>query len=314
MTTDDRWQEQAEADADVRARLQAYADAALAPDPAATALARATIVAEARRRGPAAGPRSAAGLPEPAPAAGLAGPARVAGPPPVAGPRFSGRRPSFRLALGPGLLAAALLVLLVGVGGVLASAPGGPLYPLRLWTEELRLPTEPAARVGAQLARLDERLGEAEEAAESGNGDAVAAALEAYRSEVEDTVGAAAGDATMRAEVASRLGIHRAVLAALAGRLPARATEAILANLARTEAKILEALGATPPPGVPGGPADTARPEKSPPGKPEATPSGRPTAPEATPTSKPGKTPPGKPEETPKPGKSPPGKSASPTP
>ena len=290
MTTDDRWQGQTEADADLRARLESYAETALAPDATATARARAAVMAEARRR------------------TADAAPADAAQPSVTPRPALMSRRPRFRLALGPGLLAAALLVVLVGVGGVLASTAGGPLYGLRLWAEELTLPAEPAARVGAQLARLDERLGEAEEGAESGNGGAVSAALEAYRSGVESALAAAGNDPGRRAEVAGRLEAHRAVLAALAGRLPEQATEAILANLARTEAKILEALGATPRPGEPGGPAATGAPHKTPPGKPEATPTGRPAEPAATPapTPKPDKTPPGKPDETPKPGRTPP--------
>jgi Domain of unknown function (DUF5667) len=286
MTTDDRLQEHGEADADVRARLEAYASAALAPDPAATVRARAAILAEARRR---------------------AASASTVG----SGPGFARRRPSFRAALGPGLLAAALLVLLVGAGGVVASAPGGPLYGVRLWAEQMTLPAQPAARVDAQLNRLDERLGEAEVAAEAGNGDAVAAALEAYRSEMEDAVDAAATDPGTKAEVAARLETHRAVLAALAARLPERAAEAIIANLVRTESKILEALGATPPQSGPGASPDPGR---TPPGRPEATPSDRPRAPEATPTPKPGRTPPGRPEETEKPGRTPPGRPATPAP
>ena len=285
MTTDDRRHEQPELDAELRARMDAYAAARLAPDPATTARARAAVLAEARRR--AAGAASA-----PVP-----------------------RRPRFRLALGPGLLAAAVLVVLLGVGGVLAMAPGGPLYPVRLWAEGLALPAEPAARAEAMLARLDHRLAEAEQAGTSGNGAGAAAALEAYRGEAGDALAAAGSDPGRRAALTARLETHRVVLATLAGRLPERAAEAILANLARTEARILEILGATPRPGEPGAPAQTPAPHKTPPGKPEATPAAQPTPEAATPTPKPGKTPPGKPDETPDPVKTPPGKQeASPTP
>lgn len=289
MTTDDQLHEHGEPGTDLRARLDSYASAALTPDPAATARARAAVMVEARRR-----------------AASAAG----------AGPRpgLLRRRPRFRPALGPGLLAAAALVLLVGVGGVVASAPGGPLYGVRLWAEQLTLPAQPAARVDAQLNRLDERLGEAETAAEAGNNDAVAAALDAYRAEMDDAVAAAATDPGKRAEVANRLEQHRAVLAALAARLPERAAEAIIANLVRTEARILEALGATPPPAGPGASGSSPKPDRSPPGKPEATPSDRPGHPEAGPTPKPGRTPPGKAEETPRPSRTPPGKPATPAP
>lgn len=278
MTTDDRRHDQPGEDADLRARLDAFASARLAPDPAATARARAVAMREARRR-----------------AALLAG---------APGPR----RSRYRLALGPGLLAAALLLVLVGVGGVLASGPGGPLYALRLWAEALTLPAEPAARVDAMLGRLDERLAEAEVAGTAGNGPAAAAALEAYRAEADEAVATAGDDPDRRLAIAARLERHRTVLATLAGRLPEHAAEAILANLARTEAKILDILGATPRPGEPGAPAQTPAPHKTPPGKPEATPASGSTPSAATPTPRPGRTPPGKPDETPQPGKTPPGK------
>ena len=285
MTSTDRRHEPPEPDADLRARLDAYAAEHLAPDPAATASTRAAVMAAARQR-------AAGAVPSSAP-----------------------RQPRFRPALGPGLFAAAALVVVVGVGAALATVPGGPLYPVRLWVEELALPAEPAARVEAELARLDDRLDEAEDAAVSGNDGAVAAALEAYRGEVEDTLAAAGDDPDHRAAIASRLERHREVLGALAGRLPERAAEAILANLGRTQARILEILAATPRPGEPGGPAQTPGPDKTPPGKPEATPPGQPTTPAATPTPKPEKTPPAKPDRTPKPEKTPPAKpDASPTP
>ncbi len=282
MNTDDHRHAELEQDVDVRARLDAYAEARLAPDQATTARMRTTVLAEARRRG-------AGAVGEPVP-----------------------RRPRFRLALGPGLLAAAVLVVLVGVGGVLASGPGGPLYDLRIWAERMTLPAEPTARVAAMLAQLDERMAEVETAGTAGDAAAADAALEAYRDEAGDALATAGGDPTRRAALTARLERHRAVLAALAGRLPERAAEAILRNLARTEARILEILAATPPPGEPGKPAHTPAPHKTPPGKPEATPAAQPTPEAATPSPKPEKTPPGKPDATPAPEKTPPGKPVTP--
>jgi hypothetical protein len=123
--------------------------------------------------------------------------------------RWGGRRPAL-------VLVAAGLLLVMGIGTVAASAPGGVLYGLRLASEELLLPESPGDRARAQVDRLDTRLAEASDAATRGDIDAAAAALRAYaKIATEASAGAGIDGATaasltlkVRAqlEVISRLG------------------------------------------------------------------------------------------------------------
>ncbi len=97
--------------------------------------------------------------------------------------RVRGGRP-FRQALAAGLAAAAILV---GGGAVASagSAPGRPLFAVRLAVEQALLPADPPSdRLTAQLAVLDRRLSEAAEAAPDSG--AVADATRAYRATLAD--------------------------------------------------------------------------------------------------------------------------------
>jgi len=249
--------------------LDAYADDRLRPDPEAAGRARARVTAGARR-------------------------------PVVAGARpalavVSRPRAAFRVLRVPAVAAAALLVvgLLVAGAAVAGSGPGGPLYGVRLWVEELALPSDPTARAEAELARLETRLAEAGDAASAGNGEAVTAALEAYRREAAAALEAAGTDPTRQEHLALELGRHVAVLRALVGKVPGRASEAIQDAVERSEQKIEEILSGPPKtPGAPGKPEATPKP--TPPGKPEVVP-GKPEAtpkPSSAATPKPTKSPP----------------------
>src|SRR5664280_186927 len=289
MDRQDEWDD----DGELGARLEAYAESHLEPDPAATARARAAVMAEANR---------------------VLGAGRTA-----------------REAAGPGLLrrlfqrpalaaTAAVLGLAVLAGGaVAASGPGGPLYSARLWVETLTLPSDTTARAAAELDRLQARLDEATAAAASGNGDAVTAALDAYRQTLADAAALAAGDPTREQHLIAELGKHLAVLEALAAGVPANAAAAIQAAVLRTEGNI-DAItqlpgqpGENPTPGNPngtpplGGPDATQKPGNPSPGNPNATPTlGNPNPGQPGPTTKPGNpngTPdPGRPNGTPAPG------------
>ena len=293
MTMDER--DRGNEDAALRARLDAFAEERLRPDPAAMARIRASVVAEFRARAAAVDDARAAGRPRRGWFAGLVG------------------RPA--LLAGTGILAVAL-----AAGGVVASGPGGPLYPVRLWIGSVTLPSDPAARAEAELGHLQERLDEARTAVDAGNGDAVSAALEAYRQVAADALAAAGNDPDRATRLAIQLGRHQAVLEALVAALPEQASEAVRASLERTEAKIAELLRATGTPGQPAAPGASPAPAATPPASPGKTPPGKPTpAAEATP--KPEHTPPAKPtpavEATPKPEHTPPGRpdtSPSPTP
>ena len=88
--------------------------------------------------------------------------------------RRGGRR---RAAL---VLVTAGVLLVMSLGTVAASAPGGPLYDVRVAAEGLLLPQAPADRAAAQVARLQARVVEATDAAERGDSTGVSAALRAY--------------------------------------------------------------------------------------------------------------------------------------
>jgi DNA polymerase-3 subunit gamma/tau len=268
-------------DGELRPQLDAYADARLRPDPEASARVRSRVMAEARlvleaRRDVGEAPRR-----------------RL--------PFVMPRRPRLRFSLLAG--AWLLVALMVAGGAVAASGPGGPLYAARLWAEDLTLPADADARARAQADHLEERLAEAERAARDGNGAAVTAALEAYRTTAGAALLNAGDDPARREHLATQLGRHVAVLEALAPLVPGRASEAIRAAVDRAESRIQEILAAPKP--TPGKPEATpAGPDRTPPAKPEATPAGPdrtpPAKPEATPAG-PDRTPPGKPEATPKP-------------
>jgi len=269
--------------------LDAYADARLRADPERARAARARVVAAARAQ---ARPASA----------------RV----PAA---RRGRLAFPRLARTPLLAAAGLLLVALAAGGALAAtAPGGPLYGIRLWVEEAQLPAVPQAREDAQLDRLDERLEEARRAAQNGDVGALVAALEEYQGTAGDALAEAGTDAARREHVAAQLTRHVAVLEALTTRVPERAAEAIRAAVDRTETRIRVMLDDPGKPVDPGGPEARPTPKPKPAATPKPTSKPKPTTtpkPAATPrpTPKPAKTPPGKPAEMP-----PQGREATPAP
>lgn len=96
----------------------------------------------------------------------------------------------------------ATLVMAVTAGGIAASGPGLPAYPIRLAVEELLLPAGAAARIEGQLARLERRLAEA---TSTSNADAVTAALEAYERIAAEVVAMAPPADTDDARLAARV-------------------------------------------------------------------------------------------------------------
>ncbi len=218
------------------ARLQAYADAELGADPAGLARIRTSVLAEAARR-----------VDRPASVW-----ARLFGRVGRSGARGSGAgaRPVLVRRPGLALVAASLAVVLLAGVAAAGSAPGGPLYGARLWLETATLPADPAARTDAELVRLEERIGEATAAAQSGNGAAVAAALEAYRATVDSTVVAADGDVTRQQRLESVLEQHQVVLETLVAKLSAKAngkaSEAIRRALDKSTQTIDRIMTETP--------------------------------------------------------------------
>jgi len=95
------------------------------------------------------------------------------------------------------LAAAAVFVLVVaGLGAVatVQAGPGQPFYGLRIALEGILLPVESAARLEAQLDRLDGRLAEAELAANADDWPAAGDALRAYGRIAIETAGAGGDD------------------------------------------------------------------------------------------------------------------------
>jgi hypothetical protein len=184
------------------------------------------------------------------------------------------------------------------------------LYGARLWVETLTLPSDTTARAAAELDHLQARLDDATAAAANGNGDAVAAALDAYRQMLADASSLATGDLSREQHLVAELGRHQAVLQALTTSLPANAAAAIHDAIQRTTDRIdaiTQAPGrplGSPNPGQPAATPDQGKPGcTSNPGGPNAT--ATPGGVDATPKpGNPGHSPdPGKPNGSPKPGR-----------
>ena len=93
---------------------------------------------------------------------------------------------------------AVLAGLIVGSAAFATSRAGGPLYGARIAVEDMTLPTDPAARLEAQIAHAQARLAEASQAEARHDDGALAAAIAAYGdsvTELETTTGPGAGRA-----------------------------------------------------------------------------------------------------------------------
>jgi hypothetical protein len=223
-----------EPDAALERMLEAYADARLAPDPDRLARMRVELMNAASERMAAPNPV----IPGPAQRRGLLARLGLSGGGAAARPH--------RSRLVPALLAASLAVLLLGGVAYAGSQAGGPLYPARIWLENATLPSEPAARVNAELGHLQARLDDAAGAAASGNVGAVQAALDAYQTTADQAAAAADGNPVLATHLGSVLGRQEAVLGALLARLPPQAAAAIQRVIDRTEQKIQQVQGSGP--------------------------------------------------------------------
>jgi hypothetical protein len=224
-------------DDELERMLESYARAQLTPDPDQVARMRMQLMIDANER--LAAPVLA--IPGPAPTRGLRGLLGRLG--------WSGGgsvdRPH-RARLAPALLGASLAVLLLGGVAYAGSRAGGPLYPARLWLENVSLPADSTARLTAELGHLQARLNDATGAAASGNGGAVQAALDAYRATVDQAVATADGNLDKTTRLGLVLGNHQAVLRALVGEVPPQAADAIQRAIDRTEQKIQQVQDAGP--------------------------------------------------------------------
>ena len=197
---------------EVARRLEAFADLRLSPSVAATTRMRANVVTAARRR---------AALMKLDPAFGAAGS-------PVIGytARPGGSAPNEWRRPFVAVLAGALTLGLL-VGTAYAGKPGGLLYAARVWTETANLPADAVARTNAEVARLDERLTEAQQAATAGDGNATEAALAAYTSILVEAATAATGDPAASAAIQLSVTRHVELLTVMADTVPAPARAAV---------------------------------------------------------------------------------------
>jgi hypothetical protein len=146
------------------------------------------------------------------------------------------------------LTAAVLAGLLVGSTAFAASRAGGPLYEARLAFETLTLPTDPEARLEAELAQAQSRLAELVEASGRGDEGAITASLAAYERSLDD-LGALNGGPADRAMEAVQF--HRTVLLRLAGTVPEQALGG-LENALEHSSGVIDKLGAAGGPGAGG--------------------------------------------------------------
>jgi predicted RecA/RadA family phage recombinase len=200
-------------DARLRSRLEAYAEYRLTPELAASSRIRARVLAVAHRQADLARADAALTIVTEATERAAA---------PVRPRTARWRRPLVAF------LAASLAVG-AAAGSTFAARPGGSLYETRLWLETLTLPSDPPQRALAELVRLRERLQEARQAVADGDVGAVAAALAAYESIMEEASAAAisAGDEVAIAALQAGVGHNVDVLQALILALPDQATDAI---------------------------------------------------------------------------------------
>lgn len=124
-----------------------------------------------------------------------------------------------------GLAAAGMAALLTfgTSAAVLAAPPGSPFYNARVTLEQAFLPASPADRVAAHQKLLQERLAEAQAAADSGNIAALSAALAAYQSEIDAAVADVGYDPTLLAFLHTALIQQTALLETMAAANPEQA-------------------------------------------------------------------------------------------
>jgi len=148
------------------------------------------------------------------------------------------------------LLAASLT--LASAAAVFGATPGSALYPTRVWLEAAFLPSG-AANTAAHLDYLEQRVEDAEHAAGGADPNGVAAALAAYRAEMDAAIAAAQGDPAKVAELEHALQVHLLLLEQLEKDAPSGAQNAVhqTINDARKASTDLQAGGGGRPTSAP---------------------------------------------------------------
>jgi hypothetical protein len=150
--------------------------------------------------------------------------------------------------LGVSFAAAMLAGLMIGTTAFATSRAGGPLYATRVALEELTLPTDPQARLEAEIGLAQARIADIAEAVANGDPGAVGAAVGAYLSAIDDLDESTGGPAD-RALIA--IESHQVVLESLLARVPESARAGIENAIVRsgTVMERLDAAGTQPPTG-----------------------------------------------------------------
>src|SRR4029079_4796578 len=114
--------------------------------------------------------------------------------------------------LGVSFAAAMLAGLMIGTTAFASSRAGGPLYATRVALEELTLPTDPQARLEAEIGLAQARIAEITDAVAKHEPAAVAAVRSAYLSAIDDLDESTGGPAD---RALSAIESHQIVLEAL---------------------------------------------------------------------------------------------------
>src|SRR5207248_4351466 len=116
------------------------------------------------------------------------------------------------------------------------------------WIEAALLPAQGDARAAAHVESLEQRVEDAEHAAGGGDPNGVAAALAAYRAEIDAALRDAGGDPERLAQLRSALKVHLLLLQQLEQDAPAGAQNAIhqAINDSRAATKEIDKTGGKP--------------------------------------------------------------------
>ena len=161
------------------------------------------------------------------------------------------------------LLLAAGLTIAGAVSVAAASTAGGPLYGARLWVESATLPSDANGRSLQRIHQIDARVLDVEQAVQSGDQNAVAAAIAAYRNAVSAALADAGNDATRLTRLKAALGLHVVVLETLSNELPGPAVGAIDGAIQSSQ-KAVDRIDHTKPDNGKTGPDATANPTDAP--------------------------------------------------
>ena len=148
--------------------------------------------------------------------------------------------------LGVSFAAAMLAGLMIGTTAFATSRAGGPFYATRVALEELTLPTDPQARLEAEIGLAQARIAEIADAVARDDSGAVAAAVGAYLSAIDDLDESTGGPAD---RALGAIEYHQVVLEGLLARVPESARAGIQNAIVRSGAVIvrLDAAGTQPP-------------------------------------------------------------------